>query len=106
MRLATRRIAYGFGGRKTDDPDPRLPHLARPRALHLRRPEGVEHHVALDSLLGSLGDRLRDLAGDLAPPVDVGLDVERLARRRAIVSRNAGKMQSPLISSSTSVAAR
>jgi hypothetical protein len=63
-----------------DHADTRILQGADELSLHLRGAERVEDHPALDALLGLRGDRACDRLRDVAPPIDVGLDVERALR--------------------------
>ncbi len=56
----------------------RVAHLAHELAVHPRRADGVEDHVALDPVARLLTERVRHLGGDVAAPVGVGEEVHRL----------------------------
>ena len=72
-------------------------------ALHLHPAHRVDDHVALDARPRALAQRVGDLVGDLAAPVGVGEQAERLLARRGSSRGSSGKIWSPLISSSTSL---
>ena len=77
VRLATRLIAYGFGGRKmsTSAPASRISRI-RPRSICA---EPSASRITLQRAPSRALSRIApgDLIGDLAAPVDVGLHVQR-----------------------------
>ena len=63
---------------EADDVGAALAQLADQTGSHLRGADGIEQHPAGDPGPRPLEHRLGDLVGDLAAPVDVGLEVDRL----------------------------
>ena len=72
----------GLGRPKPDHPDARILHVVDQASVHLRGAERVQDDPALDAVLCLRADLTGDLARDLAPPVDVRLNVQRALRGR------------------------
>ena len=77
---AVLQAPHGVGPERTKPAERHsgIAHLVDQRAVHLRSAEGIDDHVALDARARPVAQSLRDIDRDVALPVGVGEQVDRL----------------------------
>ena len=81
---AVLQAPHGVGPERTKPAErhPGIAHLVDQRAVHLRSAQGIDDHVALDARARPVAQSLRDIDRDVALPVGVGEQVDRLLGTR------------------------